>query len=261
MNNDIETLYSNNLMFSEPILWKENISLYPVLFRQIQDFSFGLESLLYDPMNYEDITLATLPRLYFLTSVAEFEYTNNIDMIYTNPILTNLYLNLRTMLSLVLKNQDYIFVKKNNFWQIRIYHDDEKQSFIDINSTEFEELREIILKQNGCTYSDEFIHNDIKNFMVHEEKSDKNRIVSTNEDYMEAIMLDMNINHEQAVGSLTMRRFNRLLDKIISRENYKIQQTASMSGMVTFKFDIPHWLGKQRNDRMFDKYFKEAKQV
>lgn len=261
MNNDFDTLFMYNLMFSEPIIWKDNIKLYPVQFKQIQDFTIGIESLLYDPMNYEDITFATLPRLYFLTSVVEFEYSYNIDMIHNNPILTNLYLNLKTILSLVLQDQDYIFVKKNNYWQIRIYQDEKKIHFTDINSSGFEELREIILKQNGCTYSDEFIHNDIKNFISNEDNSDKNRIISTYEDYMEAIMLDMNIRDEETVSKLTMRRFNRLLDKIISRENYKIQQTASMSGMVTFKNDIPHWLGKQRNNKMFDKYFKEAKQV
>ncbi|MBU5332103.1 hypothetical protein KQI61_07815 [Anaerocolumna aminovalerica] len=261
IDSNIETLYGKNFRHNKPITWKEKIKLYPVIFEYIDEFSSSIECLIYDPMDYEDFTIATLPRLYFLTGVAEYEYTGNIEEYKKNKLRVSLFMKLQMLLQLVLKNQDYDFIKKNKYWLIRLYSNKEKTDYIDINSNDFEELRKIILQQNGCNYSDEFIHNDIKNYLDEENKSNKNGVTITFEDKKEIIMLDLHIQDETIVDKMTIRRVNRICDKSLSRENYVMQTTAAMSGMVTFKQNPNPWFGKSSNNTLFDSYFKETKQV
>ncbi len=257
-NTEIETFYSHELRKNSSILWKEKIKLFPVTFDDIDEFSSAIECLIYDPMNYEDIRIATLPRLYFLTSIAEYEYTNNVDEFIKNKFRSALYMKFKLLLQMVLKEQEYDFVKKNKYWQIRLYSDNQKTDYVDVNSNDFEELRKLILLQNGCSYSDEFVHNDIKKYIQEENDADKNNIAITFEEKKEIVMLDLHIQDESIIDTMTIRRVNRICDKVLLRENYVMQTTASMSGMVTFKKQPTAWYGKS-HENVYDKYFKQAK--
>ena len=60
-------------------------------------------------------------------------------------------------------------------------------------------------------------------------------------------------------SSVSLRRFNRIVEKNLSRENYDIQMTASMSGFATFKDKINLWIAVNKKNSMYEKYFKEVK--
>ena len=72
-------------------------------------------------------------------------------------------------------------------------------------------------------------------------------------------MIEMKIYDEKEMAKLTLRRFNRFLAKILNRDMWKIQTTASLSGMVTFKEDIPFWLANQTKKSKLESYFKKIK--
>ena len=57
--------------------------------------------------------------------------------------------------------------------------------------------------------------------------------------------------------SMPLRRFYRIVDKILTRENYNIQMTASMSGLVSFKGELTHWMVTNKKNSIYEKYFKE----
>lgn len=254
--NEIEELYEKNFRQNTSITWKENIKIHPVLFKNIDEFSYAINCLLYDPMDYEDITLATLPRLYFLTSIVDFEYEQDIEKFQSELIRVALYVQLKFLLELVLQDQKYAFIKSGNYWKIRIFFNDNDLDYIDINSNDFEEFRLIVLLQNGITFSDEFVHNDIKKYIQDENKNDS--ITVTFEDKKEIVMLDLHIVDESIIEDMTIRRVNRICNKALSRESYVMQSSAAMSGFVTFKNEPPVWYGKSDNN-IYDRYFKKAK--
>ena len=148
---------------------------------------------------------------------------------------------------LIFKGQKVTFAPKNGYWQLQI----DDKSF---TAKQFESFRIIILEQNGFEVNDEFIHNDIKKYIEAEEANDKEP-KATLEDCQEAIMLELKCSSVKEIKSMSVRRFNRLVQKILHRENYVICYSASMSGLVSFKGDIPHWLSKQRSNALIDKYF------
>ena len=148
---------------------------------------------------------------------------------------------------LIFKGQKVTFAPKNGYWQLQV----DDKSF---TAKQFESFRIIILEQNGFEVNDEFIHNDIKKYIEAEEANDKEP-KATLEDCQEAIMLELKCSSVKELKSMSVRRFNRLVPKILHRENYVICYSASMSGLVSFKGDIPHWLSKQRSNALIDKYF------
>lgn len=50
------------------------------------------------------------------------------------------------------------------------------------------------------------------------------------------------------VYKLAIRKFNKTLKLIDKKLHYNINKTASMSGFVKFKEDIPHWLSDTDKD-------------
>ena len=73
-------------------------------------------------------------------------------------------------------------------------------------------------------------------------------------------MVDLHVCDEEMIDKMTIRRVNRICNKVLSREAYVMQETASMSGFVTFKNEPIAWYGKSETD-IYDRYFKKAKQV
>ena len=254
-----EETHARQLMFSEPVRFLDLIWIYPVRFAQIHLFKFGTASLLYDVLSCRDLRLAALPRLYFLTDVLSHE--NDGEYLGQHPDMADLFQSLNIMLGLVLKQQKFEFRRAGKHWYLRIYALESrtgKARFAEVKGREFEALREIILKQNGVDYSDEFIHEDLKKRMREDEQVLGTGERFTDEDCMEGVMLGLGITDEAALQNMTVRRYTRLLEKVLSRENYNLQTAASMSGFVKFESEIPHWLAHKNKGAGLERYFKKA---
>jgi hypothetical protein len=257
---NIEKIYESNLLWSEPIEYK-GITLYPVKCADIQIFYSSVQSLLYDPLRYNS-TISTLPRLYFITDI--INHQNDVNYCSQNILLFHLYIQFQFLLKLVLgENQTFAFIPHNgkNILQIRkqiVEENEIKENVINVKAKDFDFIREIILHQNGVDYDDTFIHEDVRNWILEQESAEKSNS-PTVEDYMEAFMLESGSYNIEDFKQVPIRRFNRIVEKIVYRENYNIQMTASMSGFVSFKGKIDHWMAVNKKNSIYDKYFKEVK--
>lgn len=248
----IERDYEEQLTWGNPINYK-GINLYPVTCKNIYRFNLSIYPLLYNPLRYPT-EISTLPRLYFLTDI--LNYQQDILYLQNNIFLLQMHKCLLDLLTLVLKDQKFEFVNNNGKWFLRVDTVDNKK--IDVKVKDFEMIRQIILHQNGIAYDDTFVHEDIRKWIDEQEKADKSPKAIT-EDYIEVYLLQSGLQNIKKIKKVPLRRFNRIIDKILSRENYVIQTTASMSGFVTFKGKIDHWLVTNKKNSIYDKYFKEIK--
>ena len=256
--NDIEIEYGVQLQEYKPIEFK-GITLYPVFYRDINVFSAAIYSLLYDPLRHS-LPISTLPRLYFLTDC--INHQNDGEYVNAHPDLINLWTQLTVLLSLVLKEQKFNFVDVGNGrWALVVYKqvtDTETQEII-IRAKDFEKMRKIILHQNAVDYDDTFVHEDIRQWIEEQEKTEEQKRV-TIEDYREVYAFGTNMRESWNLENfypMPLRHFYRGVDKILARENYNIQMTASMSGLVSFKGEITHWMTANKKNSIYEKYFKE----
>lgn len=253
MNIDFETKYQYSLLYSKPIDYK-GILLYPLLFSEWCQFELSSTCLMYNPIDYPDIELSTLPRLYFLTHalvLSDKKETNE-----SSEFFIKICQELILLLKLVLKNQQFTFIKNDfNKYILRVFNVEKEDVYTDINSKDFENIREIILKQNGTNYSDEFIHADVRKKMAEDEKYLNGENNTTLEDLKEVVMVEIGIINEDTINEMNLRRFRRLFEKCLARESYIITQTASSSGFVTFKDKIHHWIHKQNDKERLNSFF------
>ena len=251
ISDKIEQDYGDELLWSEPINYK-GITLYPVTCKDIREFTANVYPLLYDPLRYPT-EISTLPRLYFLTDI--LNHANDPVYLSQNIMLTHLYISLTSLLKLVLKEQKVEFIENNKRWIIKVCGEEKS---VEVKAKDFELIRQIILHQNGVNYDDTFIHEDIRQWIEEQEKADKTPPITTG-DYIEAYMIQLNINDLKEIKKVPLRQFNHIVDKFLTRENYVMRTTAAMSGFVTFKDKIDHWLVTNKKNSIYDKYFKELK--
>ena len=251
ISDKIEQDYGGELLWSEPINYKDVI-LYPVTCDKIRQFTASIYPLLYDPLRYPT-EISTLPRLYFLTDI--LNHLNDPVYLSQNIMLTQLYVSLENLFKLVFKEQQVGFVESNKRWIMQVSN---VEKCIEIKAKDFEMIRQIILHQNGVNYDDTFIHEDIRKWIEEQESADKTPPITT-EDYIEAYMIQLQINDLNEIKPVPLRQFNRIVDKFLTRENYVMRTTAAMSGFVTFKDKIDHWLVTNKKNSIYDKYFKEVK--
>lgn len=256
VENKIEKLYDTQFLWDEPVEYK-GITLYPVMCKDIHNFFSYVNCLLYDPLRYDSM-ISTLPRLYFITDI--LNHKDDAEYMIHNKFLFTMFVCFQKLLKLVLgENQDFNFVENKGKWYLQIikHIDGVGNVSIDIRAKDFDTLREIILHQNGVDYDDAFIHEDIRKWIAEQESRDNTPCI-TIEDYLNAfISLTHWKPHE--IKTMSLRRFNGIIDKFLSHDTYNLQMTASMSGLVSFKGKIDHWLVSNKKNQIYEKYFKEVK--
>lgn len=70
-------------------------------------------------------------------------------------------------------------------------------------------------------------------------------------------MIQMKLYKLEEIKNIPLRYFHKIIEKSLLRENYNLQMTASMSGLVSFKGTINHWITINNKNKIFEKYFKE----
>ena len=251
LSDEIENRYEEQLLWAEPINYK-GVVISPVLCKDILRFNSCIYVLLYDPLRYNS-EISTLPRLYFLTDV--LNHFNDSEYLRKNIMLFSMWQGLNIILDMTI-GKKYKFNDHNGRWFLRI--ETEQGGYVDIKANDFEWIRQIILHQNSISYDDTFVHEDIRRWIAQQEKVDNSPRAST-EDYLEAFILETGCRSAEELKNIPLRRFNRIVDKSLHKENYLIQATAAMSGFVTFKSKIEHWLVTDKKNSIYDKYFKEVK--
>lgn len=255
MDTELLFKYNRQLRRSDPIEY-QGIRLYPVLYKDNEMYNMFIRCLTYNPIYFEDVALSSLPRLYFITSVL------NENFEQANPLRKAFFSELCGLLKLVLREQEFDFVSAPaNQIALSVCIDKDNGTKVQINAKKFEEMRRIILLQNDTYCEDRYIHPDILRWIEEqkerERKHTSQKYVETPEDLVETLMMGLHQTDEHFVDDMSIRRVNRVREKILNQEVYNAQMIGSMSGMVKFKESPVSWAVTRPKQTDFDKYLRE----
>lgn len=218
--------------YDKPIPYK-GLLIYPVTMERYLDFHWAVTSLLLDKNSVPDIhiiSMSYLSYLYYLVSNSE----------------GTLYLvMLKYLLLLVLH------IKEEDEDKIKFYEDANGKAKFSIDGKEFDnndlmEIKKIVFEQNCIEDIDESIQKEIRDAM---EKAEQYRLqqnankMGSLEDQMICVCISSSYKLED-IYKLTIRKFNKILERVDCKLHYQIYKTAEMSGMVEFKNKdaIIHWM-------------------
>lgn len=69
-------------------------------------------------------------------------------------------------------------------------------------------------------------------------------------------MIQMKLYKLEEIKNIPLRYFHKIIEKSLLRENYNLQMTASMSGLVSFKGTINHWITINNKNKNIRKIFQ-----
>lgn len=105
------------------------------------------------------------------------------------------------------------------------------------DSTDFDNLREIIAEQNGLELPDERIQKTVRD-SLEEARRYKEKLMGTKQASLEDLMIALSLYSGwdlEKVYGMTIRKFRKSLSRANHMLYQQIYQTASMSGFVEFK--------------------------
>lgn len=237
---DVNSTYKTELAFNQPIDYR-GIKVYPVPVSRMFDFYAVIDILTYDPIHYPDAEIATLPRLNFFIEMGK--RAQQAEPIDGNKITQEglLWLKFQLVLAMTLRTNEITFYDPEHPKRAVLNVNTEAEP-VALNYKQFEELRIIILEQNAVQYSDEFVHQSVlerqaQDLMV----ANRSRQSPPDlEDLIDIAMLDLHKTEEE-IMTMTIRKFKRLIARIELREQFRICKGGEMSGIVSFKEEIPSW--------------------
>lgn len=237
INKDVLFSY---LLYNDPIKYTPRITLYPVTMKNIIDFQILQRSItIRKDSIFPEKNILKMSYLDFL-----FYCHNNFELAETYKMneLPYYYSYALELLKLVCRDQEVLINTNEGMFQINGEV---------IDSDAFDDLRRIIIIQNNIDFQiDEFVHYDAEQALL-KARDLLNKDKSTIEDYIDAYAVATKSTDEE-IANLTIRKFNRYIDRINMYDNYKIVSTASMSGMVTMKNPIKHWMSTINDKDQFD---------
>lgn len=229
------------LLYSQPIPFNEQITLYPITMKNIMEFQMYSRSITFRKDSRfgikEIIKMTYLDFLFYAMLHPELS-----ELVEDTPDLGKFFFYTINLLGLVCKDQP---IDINDEGQIRI------NDYV-INADEFDDIRRIIILQNGIDFDiDEFLNYETEKRLQKAQKDiNKGNDIVTVEDYIDSLCLVLNVS-EQTIMDMSIRKFWRLIKRHELHETYTIMKTGECSGMVKFKDPIKHWM---RSIEEEDKY-------
>lgn len=234
-----DSLYSY-LLYSDPIKYSDDLTLYPIKMDRILEFSMYKQSIIVRKnstfTSKQIIKMSYLQFLYFAH--------RNIELAkeYEMPFLPLYYSFAFELLKMTFKEQDVQVNNKRGGFLI---------NGIEITDDMFDDFRKIIILQNGIDFDiDEFIHYDTEQELKKAEEHVNGKDNSTLEDYIDSLCISLGFT-EDKVKELTIRKFWRYVKRISKRDIFKIMKSAESTGMVKFSEPISYWMSELDSD---DKY-------
>lgn len=222
------------LLYSKEIQYDEHITLYPVKMKDILLFQ-----------QCTDVLTLRKNAIFQEKKIIKMEYLdlikyahNNIELAqkYQMPMLPFYYVILLNMLEIVCGKDAKIHYNVDN---LDIMINGEV-----ITNEMFDEIRKIIIIQNDIDFDvDEFINIDTVRALekARDFEAKKNNEKADIEDYIDSMAVELKYTEEQ-ISNLTIRKFWRYIKRIEKHESYQACLSGQMTGMVTFKEPIQHWM-------------------
>lgn len=231
------------LMYSQPFEYNNQITLYPVLMKDVLMFQIYSQAITVRKNsrfpNKQIIKMSYLEFLIYAAINPDLCSQFNITDI---PELQNYYFYALALLTLVCKDQEVKY---------------QPNGVIEINGCLitpeiFDDLRRIIIYQNDIDFDiDDFMNYDTEQRLKKAQKDlDKNCDKATMEDYIDSLCIGLHLTEDE-VMNMPIRKFWRYIKRFNLHENYTIMRTGECSGMVSFKEPIKHWMISLDED---DKY-------
>lgn len=233
-----ECFYTNDV----PIQFKD-LSILPV--KMVDYFTFQIASrcLLLEKDKVPDIKVLSMSYLEFLL------YLMNQKEGKQKEIANCLEKSFYYMCSLCIKDCANIKIIYDNKGkpciEFTINNDTDIKKII-LKRKDFEELKDIILFQNLPNYDNKYVNSDLQKEIdtINELKMKSIQIPSLE---LKKVTLCLNSGYTlEQLDNITLRKFDLLLSQSGDIMEYKIMRAAEMSGMVTFKSKIEHYLYKNK---------------
>lgn len=231
INKDILYPY---LLFNKEILYSDKITLYPIKMKDILIFQQCQSALI---LRKDSIfTEKEIIKMEYLDFI-KYAYRNiELSEKYQIPLLPLYYNFILQILQLSCGETSTISYNQDTL--------DFSINEVPITNEIFDDLRKIIMVQNDIDFDiDEFINIDTIKALekAREFETKKSKEKSDIEDYIDSLIVDLKVT-EEYVSELTIRKFWRYIKRINKHEEYQSCRSAQMSGMVTFKEPIQHWM-------------------
>ena len=229
-----KSVYEKFFAFDLPIEYK-GLKIYPALMKDYYEFHFLVQSIVMEKNSIPDVKIITMTYLEYL-----YRYTTK-DTPYA--------LFFMELLALVLRIDSNRIELKFNEKVKPIFLVDKKE----YDSDDFENIKLIICEQNMVEIPDETIQKEIRDKME-EAKRLKAKMSKTKmgslEDLVIAVLISTSFKIDD-IYNLSIRKFNKIVERLDHKLHYEIYLSASMSGMVKFKDQsfIKHWLADLEQDK------------
>lgn len=229
------------LLYSKPIPFNEKITLYPISMEYVMEFQMYSRAITFRKDsrigNKQIIKMTYLDFLFYAMLHPELS-----ELVEDTPDIGKFFFYTINLLGLACKGQP---IDINDEGHIRINE-------YEINADEFDDIRRIIILQNGIDFDiDEFLNYETEKRLQKAQRDiNKGNDTVTIEDYIDSLCMVLQVS-EQSIKDMSIRKFWRLIKRHELHETYTIMKTGECSGMVKFKEPVKHWM---RSIEEEDKY-------
>ena len=222
------------LIYNKEIKYNEHITLYPIKMKDIITFQqYQMALTLRKDAIFQDKQIIKMGYLEFIKYACR---NDELAQKYNMPLLPFYYDFIIGILQLTCGED--VEIKYNTSTLDFSIND-----FL-ITDEVFDDIRKIIIIQNDIDFDiDEFMNIDTVKALekAREFEAKKNKEKADIEDYIDSIIIGLKVT-EEYVSNLTIRKFWRYIKRINKHEEYEACRSGQMSGMVTFKEPIQHWM-------------------
>ena len=222
------------LIYNKEIKYNEHITLYPIKMKDIITFQqYQMALTLRKDAIFQDKQIIKMGYLEFIKYACR---NDELAQKYNMPLLPFYYDFIIGILQLTCGED--VEIKYNTSTLDFSIND-----FL-VTDEVFDDLRKIIIIQNDIDFDiDEFMNIDTVKALekAREFEAKKNKEKADIEDYIDSLIIGLKVT-EDYVSNLTIRKFWRYIKRINKHEEYEACRSGQMSGMVTFKEPIQHWM-------------------
>ena len=222
------------LIYNKEIKYNEHITLYPIKMKDIITFQqYQMALTLRKDAIFQDKQIIKMGYLEFIKYACR---NDELAQKYNMPLLPFYYDFIIGILQLTCGEDVEIRYNTSTL-------DFSINDFL-VTDEVFDDLRKIIIIQNDIDFDiDEFMNIDTVKALekAREFEAKKNKEKADIEDYIDSIIIGLKVT-EDYVSNLTIRKFWRYIKRINKHEEYEACRSGQMSGMVTFKEPIQHWM-------------------
>jgi len=264
---DIKKYIEPYLTFDEPVPYKDCLNIYEIKVKNWFSFMSAYDILNIEKNKIPDVQVMQMSYLEFLFQLMITAETNEIrdkfiiilglcfGVEYDEKLLNEEFSPNEILYSpsdgdvveFSINGYDAKFISKDNRMFLNI-------KGVEINSTEFDDIKRIIMFQNFMDYDDEPMSDDFRN-IIQQYYALKNKGVKqpTLEQKMVALMSQLKYTKSE-IKDMGYRTFNLILSSILDEQNYFILKIAQTQG---YDKEVEHWLYK-KDKQKYSEAFGDA---